>query len=122
MIYAIFLRLVPKATANLSRPGVMETVAGAARHNAAPSIDELRAAGQPEDFARMFITRLEYLLGLRKAGILKGAGPFADLKEGMYLCNVPDEREARRIVEEDPFFKAGLIQSDYTIREWLAAL
>jgi len=40
----------------------------------------------------------------------------------MYLCNVTDEREARRILEEDPFYRAGLIEPDFTVRRWLAAL
>lgn len=121
-MYVIFLRLAPLATANLSRPGVMEKVAEAARHDAVPAADDLLACGQPEEFARRFIYRLEYLLELRRVGILKGAGPFADLKEGMYLCNVPDEGEAHRIIQEDPFYKAGLIEREYTIRPWLAAL
>jgi uncharacterized protein YciI len=121
-LYAIFLRLAPAATAHLSHPGVMDAVAGAAREGRAPAVAELLALGQPEDFARLFVQRLGYLLRLREAGILRGAGPFADLKGGMYLCNVPDEREARRIMEEDPFVRAGLIDPDYAIRHWLAAL
>lgn len=122
MICAIFLRLAPVVTANLGRPGVMDRVAEAARHGETPSADELVDCGQSEDFARRFIYRLEYLLELRRAGILKGAGPFADLKDGMYLCNVPGEHEAHRVIREDPFYKAGLIEPEYTVRPWLAAL
>ncbi len=40
----------------------------------------------------------------------------------MYVCNVPHEREARRIVEEDPFYRQGLIQPEFTVRPWLATL
>lgn len=122
MIYAIFLRLAPAATTNVSRPGVMEAVMEAARGGQAPSVGDLVALGQPEGFARLFVQRLGYLLKLREAGILRGAGPFAGLKEGMYLCNVPDEREARRIMEEDPFYRAGLIEPDFVVRPWFAAL
>ncbi len=122
MTYAIFLRLAPAVTTNASRPGVMDAVAEAARQGRAPTVEALAALGLPEAFARLFVERLGYLLRLREAGILRAAGPFADLKEGMYVCNVPHEREARRIVEEDPFYRQGLIQPEFTVRPWLATL
>ena len=122
MTYVIFLRLAPAATTNVSRPGVMDAVMEAARGGQAPSVGDLEALGQPEEFARLFVQRLGYLLKLHEAGILRGAGPFAGLKEGMYVCNVPDEREARRIMEEDPFYRSGLIEPDFVVRPWLAAL
>jgi uncharacterized protein YciI len=122
MVYALFLRLAPEATKHLSRPGVMEAVGEAARGGQPPPVQDLVALGQPEPFARLFVQRLGYLLRLREAGILRGAGPFADLKEGMYLCHVMDEREARRLLEEDPFYRAGLIEPDFAVRPWLAAL
>jgi hypothetical protein len=40
----------------------------------------------------------------------------------MYLCNVVDEREARRILEDDPLYRAGFIEQDFVVRRWLAAL
>ena len=122
MTCVIFLRLAPTATANLGRSGVMDAVAEAARAGRPPSVEALTALGQPEEFARLFVQRLGYLLQLREAGILRAAGPFADLKDGMYLCSVPDEREARRIMEEDPFYRAGLIEPDFVVRPWLVAL
>jgi uncharacterized protein YciI len=121
-LYAIFLKLAPEATANLSRPGVMDAVGQAARAGHAPAVQELVALGQTEAFARVFVERLGYLLRLREAGTLRAAGPFADLKEGLYLCNATDEREARRVLEEDPFYRAGLIERDFMVRRWLAAL
>ena len=120
--YVIFLRLAPSATANLQLPGVMDAVAEASGAGAAPSLDVLTRLGQPADFAYLFVQRLRYLLGLRAAGILRAAGPFADLQEGMYICNVPDEGGARRIMEEDPFVRAGLIEASYTIQQWFAAI
>jgi uncharacterized protein YciI len=122
MICAIFLRLAPEATAHLSRPGVMEAIAAGARAGQPPSLHDLVALGHPEPFARLLVQRLAYLLRLREAGILRGAGPFADLKDGMYLCNVSDERDAHRILEEDPFYRAGLIDRDVVVRQWYAAI
>ncbi len=122
MTYAIFLRLAPAATAHLAQGGVMDAVMEALRGGRPPAVEALTGRGLPEEFARLFVQRLGYLLRLREAGILRGAGPFADLKEGMYVCNVPDEREARRILEEDPFYRAGLIEPDAVVRPWLAAL
>src|SRR5881628_3218338 len=106
-LYAIFLKLAPAATAQVALPGVIDAVTQAARAGHAPAIQELVALGQTEVFARVFIERLGYLLRLREAGILRAAGPFADLKEGMYLCSAMDEREARRVLEEDPLYRAG---------------
>lgn len=122
MTYVIFLALAPSATAQLARLGVMDAVMAAMRGGRAPGVETLTALGLPDDFARLFAERLRYLLTLREAGILRGAGPFADLKEGMYLCQVADERDARRILEEDPFYRAGLIEADFVVRPWLAAL
>ncbi len=122
MTYAIFLRLMPAVTTNVSRLGVMDAVGEAAREGRAPTVEALVALDLPEAFARLFVQRLGYLLRLREAGILRAAGPFADLKEGMYVCNVPDEREARRIVEEDPFYRQGLIEPEFVVRPWLATL
>jgi uncharacterized protein YciI len=122
MTYVIFLALAPAATAELARPGVMEAVIGAMRNGRPPDVDRLIALGLAADFAGLFVERLRYLLGLREAGILRGAGPFAELKDGMYLCTVPGEPDARRILEEDPFYRAGLIERSFTVRPWLAAL
>ena len=122
MIFVLFVRLAPTAATNLGRPGVMDAVIEAARGGGPPAVETLVRLGQPEDFARLFARRLAYLLSLRHAGLLRAAGPFADLREGMYLCNALDERDARRILEEDPFYLAGLIEPDFTVRPWLAAL
>lgn len=122
MTYVVFLRLAPSATEELARPGVMDAVMEAARGGQPPAVGSLTRLGQPEAFARLFVERLGYLLRLRGAGILRGAGPFAGLKEGMYLCYVPEEREARRILEGDPFYRAGLIDPEFVVRPWLAAL
>jgi uncharacterized protein YciI len=120
--YVIFLRLAPAFAANLTRPGVMEAVTEAARSGRAPDAATLAALGLPEDFITLFVKRMDYLLELRQSGLLRAAGPFADMSEGLYVCNVPDEPQARRILEEDPLYQAGFIERDYVVRRWLAAL
>jgi hypothetical protein len=40
----------------------------------------------------------------------------------MYLSNATDESEARRVLEEDPLYKAGLIEKEFTVRRWLVAI
>ena len=121
-LYVIFLKLAPEATEQIARPGVIDAVTQAARAGHAPAVQELVTLGQTEAFARVFIERLGYLLRLREAGILRAAGPFAELKDGMYLCNAMNEPEARGVLEEDPLYRAGLIEREFTVSRWLAAL
>jgi len=120
-LYATFLKLAPEATAQIALPGVIDVVMQAARAGHAPTVQELVALGETEIFARVFVERLRYLFRLRQAGILRAAGPFADLKEGLYLCNAKDVAEARLVLENDPFYRAGLIEREFTVRRWLAA-
>jgi uncharacterized protein YciI len=121
-VYVIFLRLAPAFAANLACPGVMDAVTGAAREGRPPAAETLAALGLPIDFVHLFIERLGYLLKLREAGVLRAAGPFADLSEGIYVCNVIDEREARRVLEDDPLYQAGFIEHDFVVRRWHAVL
>ena len=121
-VYAIVLRLSPEFTAQLGYPGVVEAVAEAANAGHTPTVQQLVALGQTEKFAQAFAERLGYLLRLRQAGVLRAAGPFDGLEEGMYLCNAADEREARRVLEEDPLYQAGFIEREFTIRQWLVAI
>ena len=97
-------------------------MAEAARVGHAPAVEDLMVLGQKEEFARLFVERLSYLLRLQQAGILRAAGPFGDMKEGMYLCNAKDEHEARRVLEEDPLYLAGFIEREFTVRRWLVAI
>jgi len=121
-VYAIILKLSSEFTAQIARPGVGAAVLKAARAGHAPTVPELVTLGQTEEFARVFSERLGYLVRLQQAGILRAAGPFEGLKEGMYLCNAKDEGDARRVLEEDPLYKAGFIESDFTVRRWLVAI
>jgi uncharacterized protein YciI len=121
-VYAIILKLSPEFTEQIARPGVGAAVMKAARAGHGPTVRELMTLGQTEEFATVFSERLGYLVRLQQAGILRAAGPFEGLKEGMYLCNATDEREARRVLEDDPLYKAGLIENEFTVRRWLVAI
>jgi uncharacterized protein YciI len=121
-VYAIILKLSPEFTAQLAIPGVVDAVTEAAQAGHAPAVWDLVMLGQKEEFARVFVERLNYLLRLQQAGILRAAGPFADLKEGMYLCSAKDEHEAQRVLEEDPLYLAGFIEREFTVRRWLVAI
>jgi uncharacterized protein YciI len=121
-VYAILLKLSPAFTAEISLPGVLDAVADAARAGRPPTVQELVALGQSEKFARAFVERLGYLLQLRQAGVLREAGPFAELKEGMYLCNAADAQEAGRILQQDPLYRAGYIEPEFSVRQWHVAI
>lgn len=121
-VYVILLKLSPEFTAELAHPGIVGAVADAAQAGRPPTVKKLVALGQTEKFAQAFVDRLGYLLRLRKAGILREAGPFQDLKEGMYLCNATDEHEARRVLEQDPLYQAGFIKSEFTVLRWHVAI
>src|SRR5262245_58876439 len=111
--YVIFLRLAPAFAENLTRPGVMDAVAEAAGSGRAPGPPPLTALGLPEEFVTLFVKRMNYLLALRQSGVLRSAGPFSNMSDGIYVCNVSDEQQARRILEEDPLYQAGFIERDY---------
>ncbi len=121
-VYAIVLKLSPEFTAQIALPGALGAVASAAQAGHAPTVQQLVALGQTEKFAQLFVERLSYLLRLRQAGILREAGPFEDLKEGMYLCNAADEGEARRVLQQDPLYRAGFIEPEFTVRRWHVAI
>ena len=121
-VYAIVLKLSPEFTAQLAYPGVIDAVAEAAQAGRPPPIQKLVALGQTETFAHAFVERLGYLLRLRQTGVIRAAGPFDGLEEGLYLCNATDEGEARRVLEEDPLYRAGFIEREFTVRRWLVAI
>jgi uncharacterized protein YciI len=121
-LYVIFLRLAPSFAAHLARPGVIDAIREGASEGRPPALETLVELGLPADFAGLFVERLAYLLRLREAGVLLSAGPFADLRDGMYVCRAGDEGEARRIMMDDPLYQAGFIERDFVVRRWFAAI
>ena len=120
--YVIVLKLTPAFSAQLAVPGVVEAIAAASAQARAPPVEQLVGLGQSPEFARVFSERLAYLVRLKQAGVLRAAGPFEGLAEGLYLVSAPDEVAARRVLEEDPLYRAGFIAREYTLQRWLVAI
>ncbi|AEI12141.1 YciI family protein [Cellulomonas gilvus] len=59
-----------------------------------------------------------YLAGLADAGALRGSGPFPDGPPGALLVfEVADEAALRRLLDDDPFAREGLVAAT-EIRRW----
>lgn len=58
-----------------------------------------------------------YLTSLKEHGKLWASGPFADDSGALIIYEVETEDEARAIIVQDPFNKAGVFAS-YEINEW----
>jgi len=84
----------------------MDAVTGAAREGRPPSAETLAALGLPIDFVHLFIERLGYLLKLRRPASCARRS-LRRPQRGDLRRNVVDEREARRILEDDPLYQAG---------------
>lgn len=63
----------------------------------------------------------EYARGLAEKGLLLAAGPFAGDRGSMLIYEVADADELQRLLQDDPYTKAGVI-ADTTIREWNAVI
>jgi uncharacterized protein YciI len=61
----------------------------------------------------------EYTKQLAEQGIVLAGGPFADQRGGLLVYEAADVDELRRILDADPYTKAGVI-AETTIREWEA--
>lgn len=59
----------------------------------------------------------DYLAGLRERGKLAAAGPFTDYSGALIVYEADSEQEARTLIQEDPFHKAGVF-ADLQLRPW----
>ncbi len=59
----------------------------------------------------------EYLTSLKEDGKLWASGPFIDDSGALIIYEVEAEEEARQIIEQDPFNKAGVFAS-YKLNAW----
>ncbi len=59
----------------------------------------------------------EYLGTLKENGQLAASGPFTDDSGALIIYETETEDEARSLIENDPFSKAGVFSS-YTLKPW----
>jgi uncharacterized protein len=63
----------------------------------------------------------DHLRELFEAGKVRSAGPFADDSGGLIVYEVADEDEARRLVADDPYTAAGVVE-EVRLTEWTVIL
>jgi uncharacterized protein len=64
---------------------------------------------------------LDRLRQLKEQNILVTIGPTKDLTKVFGVYDAPDEVAAKKLIEDDPYWKAG-VWTEYTIKEWIQAL
>lgn len=63
---------------------------------------------------------LDRLAQLKAAGSIVTLGPTQDLTMVFGVYDAPDEAAARTLIEEDPYWSAG-IWTEYHLKEWIQA-
>lgn len=59
----------------------------------------------------------EYLGALKEKGQIAASGPFIDDSGALIIYETETEEEARSLIDNDPFSKAGVFAS-YTLKPW----
>ena len=62
-----------------------------------------------------------YETGLKKAGKLVTAGPFADQSGALIVYEAADAHEAEQIIKADPFYTNGIFLS-WVLRPWICVM
>jgi uncharacterized protein YciI len=80
-----------------------------------------KSKSAPDALAAHLPAHLEYMIALEKRGVLFASGPFAEADgtmrgNGMTIVRAANAEEARKIAQDDPFFRNGL--RDFELREW----
>lgn len=73
--------------------------------------------GNPEKIAEVRPTHRQYLSKLKETGKLWASGPFTDDSGALIIYEVDSEEEARRLIEQDPFYAAGVFQ-EIQLKPW----
>lgn len=63
---------------------------------------------------------LSRLQALKDEGKVVTIGPTKDISKLFGILDVEDEAEARRLIEEDPYWRGG-IWTGYELHEWIQA-
>ncbi|MEJ5915306.1 YciI family protein [Pseudokineococcus sp. 1T1Z-3] len=80
-------------------------------------VAEIRYTATPEQVAAVRPEHREYLRGLHAGGSLVMSGPWADGTGACLVYRVEDEREARALLEADPFSREGVVEV-VSVRAW----
>ncbi len=75
------------------------------------------AVGKREPYRAEHLSRLQ---ALKDEGKVVTIGPTKDVKMLFGVLEVEDEAEARRLIEEDPYWTGG-IWTGYELHEWIQA-
>lgn len=119
MKYIAIMQIIPRIGEILKQTPSLHAAIGAAIKAGTPlKAEEGASHGIPPDLAAKFEERTGYLLGLQKKGILWTAGPFADFSGGLMIYEAQSREEAKKAVEEDPFYVHGFFSPEYTLKEW----
>ena len=80
-----------------------------------------QASATPEKLKTLLPAHLEYMIDLKRRGVLVASGPLADGEgppsgAGLTILRAASAREARELAEADPFVSSGL--RTFQIKEW----
>jgi uncharacterized protein YciI len=73
--------------------------------------------GNPEKITEVRPTHRQYLSRLKDAGKLFASGPFVDDSGALIIYEAESEEEARQLIEQDPFYAAGVFQ-EIELKPW----
>ncbi len=73
--------------------------------------------GNPDKIQEVRPTHRQYLASLCEQGKLWASGPFVDDSGALIIYEAESEEEARRYIEGDPFFEAGVFQ-EIQLKPW----
>jgi len=118
MKYVAIIQIIPRIGEILRQSTLIHAVNAAIKAGTPLKAEEGTSHGIPSDLAAKFEERTSYLLNLQKKGILWTAGPFSDFSGGLMIYEVQSIEEAKKAVEEDPFYVQGFFSPQYTLKEW----
>lgn len=73
--------------------------------------------GNPEKITEVRPVHRQYLSQLKETGKLFASGPFTDDSGALIIYEAESEEEARRLIEHDPFYAAGVFQ-EIQLKAW----
>ncbi|MCX7622783.1 MAG: YciI family protein [Thermomicrobium sp.] len=74
--------------------------------------------GNPQKIQEVRPVHRQYLASLRERGKLWASGPFEDDSGALIIYQAESEAEARSLLENDPFYAAGVFQEIVQLKPW----